>query len=137
MIYDGFTADRPVEQNVGAPFAAWRAVPVLAVCCAIPLATHAYLGTFARYMADDYCTSYSASQYGIVGSMLVFYRSWTGRFSLILLDGAVGSLDAHAVRWTPGLALIAWVTTVAAFLRAILPTGIPASLRNGLALFGS
>ncbi len=50
-------------------------IGVLSAC--VPLAVYAYLGTFSRYLADDYCAStYLYSSQNIVEATLRAYSLW-------------------------------------------------------------
>ena len=48
-------------------------------------AVFAYVGTFARYWADDYCYSAVARDSGLLGSIWDWYRASGNRFSTIVM----------------------------------------------------
>lgn len=51
----------------------------------LPLMVYAYLGTFSRYRADDYCeTSRLLSSNNILHASVIRYIDWTGRYSTLL-----------------------------------------------------
>jgi hypothetical protein len=54
------------------------------------LFAHAYLGTFSRFLADDYCSAAMANAKGVLDATIHWYMTWTGRFSASFLDSLVG-----------------------------------------------
>jgi hypothetical protein len=71
-----------------APFLA----AILLLC--IPLAGLAYLGTFTRLHADDFCIASSMANLGLWGGMVQLYNTWAGRFMYFftsLLASVTGS----------------------------------------------
>jgi hypothetical protein len=56
---------------------------LLALLAAIYL--QAYMGTFSRYLADDYCTAGLLKQYGYWGSISNRFFTWDGRYSFSIL----------------------------------------------------
>ena len=71
----------------------------------------AYLGTFSRYMADDYCVSSAALNSSLAQYANDMYFSWTGRFSYILFSFVLSKLGSATFRIIPALSLIVWVLT--------------------------
>lgn len=55
------------------------------ISVALPLIVYAYLGTFSRYRADDYCeTSRLLSSNNFLQASVIRYLEWTGRYSTLL-----------------------------------------------------
>jgi hypothetical protein len=51
----------------------------------VPIYMQAYMGTFSRYIADDYCTAGKLELYGYWGAITQRYMSWDGRFTFTFL----------------------------------------------------
>ncbi len=81
----------------------------------IPIASHAYLGSYTRLIADDYCTLYNARTLGVFGTALFWYRTWTGVYARALINEVLLWIGPYQM-WiiVPGVLLI-WlaVTTIA------------------------
>jgi hypothetical protein len=84
-----------------------------AVLLAAPLAAHAYVGLFTRYMADDYCTAAALRLAGLLGMQRHFYAEWSGRFSFTLTVGLVETLGTAVVPYLPAALLAAWLAALA------------------------
>lgn len=77
------------------------------------LAAIAYLGTFTRYMADDYCETYITQAYSPLGAALNRYEdgNWraANRYSNLLFAGAVESLfGQESMEIIPVVLIILW-----------------------------
>lgn len=80
---------------------------------------YGYLGSFTRFIADDYCSAYYAKNLGLIDSILFSYRTINGRFSVYGIDWIVLRLvDGYHIGLVPPLALTVWVLVV--FLAAYL-----------------
>ncbi len=90
----------------------------LVFCCLLlALLVHAQLGTYSRFMADDYYTAAVAKARGIFGATVYWYLGWTGRYSfnfLVALEGALGPRVAYL---STAIILLCWfaATTLALF----------------------
>ncbi|HEV7889670.1 MAG TPA: DUF6056 family protein [Pyrinomonadaceae bacterium] len=93
------------------------AAVALVALLAAALAAHAYVGLFARYMADDYCTAGTVRTAGLLGTQRHFYLAWSGRFSFTLTVSLLELLGTGIVPYLPLAALVCWVaaTTWAAY----------------------
>lgn len=80
---------------------------------AAALAAHAYVGLFARYMADDYCTAGTVRTAGVLETQRHFYLAWSGRFSFTLAVSLVELLGTGVVPYLPLAALAGWVAATA------------------------
>lgn len=79
----------------------------------IPLATHIYLGSYSRLLADDFCSAAVANSQGIVRGSLWWYMNWTGRFAANLLDTLLASLGPRVIPYQTGFVVIIWFATLA------------------------
>ncbi|HSR48523.1 MAG TPA: hypothetical protein VLL77_11140, partial [Anaerolineales bacterium] len=73
------------------------------------LFSHAVLGWFSRYMADDYCTVGSLRGLGFGGSQVFWYTSWSGRYTFTFLVNLAEAAGAWTVQVLPGIAVSAFV----------------------------
>ena len=89
---------------------------LLALFCA-PLVIHAYLGSYSRFIADDFCSSAVARSQGIFRSSLYWYFNWNGRFSANLLDSLFGYIGPAATPFATALVITAWLIVLAIAVR--------------------
>src|SRR5437667_12480524 len=86
---------------------------LLVAATAITLATYAWRGVYARYIADDYCTSAILASRGFWSSQQYWYRAWSGRFAYTFAIGIAEQFGPRAVMIFPLLTIAAW-TAIAA-----------------------
>ncbi len=84
------------------------------------LALQAYLGSFSRLLADDFCSIYFARRLGMLRYIWYWYLNWGGRYSAIAVDSVIRYLGSAGVRFVPVFVLAIWVTVTAVALAAIL-----------------
>lgn len=86
-------------------------LPLLTVVAVLLLAllTFAYLGFFARYMADDYCLSAQLRRLGFLRAQQWWYMNWTGRFSYVFLISIAERIGPVTVPYLPLMALVCWL----------------------------
>jgi hypothetical protein len=81
----------------------------IAVAAALlALATYAWLGAHARWVADDLCTAAALAQRGFLGSQAFWRATWSGRYSFYFTIGILQSLGERVVPWLPLLAISSW-----------------------------
>lgn len=95
-------------------------VLLLALFCA-PLVTHIYLGSYSRFLSDDFCSAAIARSHGIIGGANYWYLNWRGRFSANFLDSLFGYLGPAATPYSTGLAVTAWFIALAAAVLWTIP----------------
>ena len=87
----------------------------------IALFVYGYLGSFTRFLADDYCSAHHATEDGFLGSIIFSYRTINGRYSAYGTDWVVLNLfDAYHIHWVPPLILAIWVLFTVFFLYLLL-----------------
>lgn len=74
----------------------------------VPLILHAYLGSFSRFLGDDYCSAFQANRLGILRATWYWYLTWSGRYSASLLDGLFGVLGPNIVSFVTPLVIGVW-----------------------------
>jgi hypothetical protein len=72
------------------------------------LTVYAYLGTFTRYMADDYCTA-AAVKDGFWGAQAYWWENWSGRYSFTFLVSFVELFGLRIVPILPALIMSLWL----------------------------
>ncbi|HSE19392.1 MAG TPA: DUF6056 family protein [Pyrinomonadaceae bacterium] len=92
---------------------------LLALFCA-PLVTHIYLGSYSRFIADDFCSSAVARSQGILRGSIYWYVNWNGRFSANFLDSLFGYLGPAATPFATGLVVTAWFIVLALAVAQII-----------------
>ncbi|HET7897948.1 MAG TPA: hypothetical protein VFL47_09770, partial [Flavisolibacter sp.] len=73
------------------------------------LALYAYLGTFTRYMADDYCSAAALKVDGFWGAQAYWWQNWSGRYSFSFLASLVEMLGLKIVPVLPALGIALWL----------------------------
>jgi hypothetical protein len=95
---------------------------VVAAVLLVTLAAYALLGTFNRYVADDYGGVLAVRLRGFWGAQVALYRSWTGRFTSSALISAAAMLPEGAVRVLPGVLIGGWVLVLWVALQQVVPS---------------
>jgi len=116
---------------------AWAAAAVGAV----PLAGAAAMGSFSRYIADDFCTAGTLRRLGFWESQSNWYLNWSGRYSFTFVATGLNLLGPGITPWLPLAALVVWLGAGAYLFRAWIPEderpaswGVPFAL-SALLLF--
>lgn len=82
---------------------------LLAAALLTALLAFAYLGTFTRYMADDFCQAADTQQFGFLQTQARWYTNWTGRFASNFAIAAAASAGRWVAALLPALVLGLWV----------------------------
>lgn len=69
----------------------------------------AYLATYSRFIADDYCSAYDASRLGLARFVWYWFITWGGRLSAVASDIALVWLGQTKIGLAPGIAIALWV----------------------------
>ncbi len=88
----------------------------IAVGSAAVLLMHAYLGSYSRFMADDYCSASVSIKLGVLRAAWFWYISWTGRYSANVLDATFGALGPSVTPIVTTLVLALWLGAVFAVI---------------------
>ena len=96
-------------------------IPII-VFASIALAGIAYLGSYSRFIADDYCSAYYGQKFGLLGSIQYWYDSWSGRYTAFAFDWLImahtfGQYGAHFV---PPLVIVLWLVAAIGAIYSIL-----------------
>jgi len=90
----------------------------LVFCCLLlALLVHAQLGTYSRFMADDYCSAAAATAKGVFGATIYWYVTLIGRYSTNFLLSLEGVLGPRLTPLYTAVILSSWfaATTLALF----------------------
>jgi hypothetical protein len=92
----------------------WRllGLSLLSLAFLSTLAVHAYLGTYSRFIADDYCSAGMAKRFGVLRAVWYWYLNWTGRYSASALDAVFGLLGPAVTPFVPAAVLFAWLVVL-------------------------
>jgi hypothetical protein len=103
----------------------------------IVIALHAYLGSFTRLLADDYCSLYNARALGVLGTAWFWYRTWAGVYARSLINEILLWIGPYTM-WVivPGV-LILWLLATAWVLYLLVGNEMPPKGRIWLSIGGS
>ena len=99
--------------------------PSLFLPSSIVLGIHAYLGSFNRYIADDFCSAYFAERLGVFRSVWFWYLSWFGRYSASLADSILPLIGTRGLTYAVLVILVIWVVAVILATAALWPDESP------------
>ena len=85
----------------------------------LPLVVLAYLGTFTRYLADDYSTAGTLLNMGFWKAQTFWYQAWSGRFSFTFIICLVELAGVRIVPWLPITGLFLWTISLYWTLRQL------------------
>ena len=85
-----------------------------ALSACVPLAVYAWLGTFSRYLADDYCAStYLYTSQNIVEATLRAYSLWGNSYSRLMFSQLIELGGVNGIRVMAGVELVIWALLLA------------------------
>jgi hypothetical protein len=84
------------------------ALAIGGVAALVSLGLFAFLGTFTRYLADDYCETLRVTSGSILKSLLQRYLTTSDRYSNLLFVGVSESLAPRNVQIVPVAMIIIW-----------------------------
>jgi hypothetical protein len=81
-----------------------------ALSACVPLAVYAYLGSFSRYLADDYCAStYLYTSQNIFEATSRAYLLWANSYSRLVFSQLIELGGVNGIRLMTGVELVLWV----------------------------
>lgn len=72
----------------------------------------AYLGSYSRFIADDYCSAAKANSMGVLGGTLYWYSNWSGRFSASFLDSLMGFIGPSITPYASTVVILIWLVVL-------------------------
>ncbi len=85
---------------------------VAAFATLVALALFAYLGTFTRYLADDYCEAVEVTHSSVFTSLAQRYMTSSDRYSNLLFVALSELVLPHNVRAVPVVMIILWTAAL-------------------------
>lgn len=95
-----------------------------AIASSAGLVILAWTGSFARLVADDFCTASYVRRMGIWGYVAHQYQSWSGRFSFHFFTAVVAAGGVTLIRILPALIVIALTGSIM-FAARRAPLAVP------------
>lgn len=105
MIHRGSEVETASEGSSGQGWLQFG-LGIMAAAVALPVIWASYLGSFSRYLADDFCTAGTLREMGFSGSQVYWYQSWSGRFSFTFLVSLTHLAGPRLTPWLPGIFLV-------------------------------
>ncbi len=84
------------------------------------LVAHAVLGSYSRFMADEYCSAALANSVGVLGAARQLYLTWTGRFSANFFDSLMGYIGPSFTPYSSAVVIVIWLVVLIGVLRLIM-----------------
>ena len=84
---------------------------ILLIFPSIVLLLYAYLGSYARLIADDFCSFYFARRLNILRFIWYWYLNWGGRYTAFAVDSLVENIGVEGLPYYPTIVLMIWVIT--------------------------
>jgi hypothetical protein len=92
----------------------------LLLLLSLPLLALLYLGSFSRFLADDYCTRATLLDLGFFGSQANWYLNWSGRFSFTFLMNLTQLLGPSFTPIMVWITVLLWLGVLTVTLKAML-----------------
>ena len=108
----GVTAAVADSAPAGNPAGNWRLPAALGAALAVPLLGYAFVGSFARYAADDYCWAGVLRTEGFLRAQMLWYTGYSPRYAFTFLVNLVELAGPAIVPALPAAALVAWLATL-------------------------
>jgi len=93
---------------------------IIGLSTAAGLALHGHLGTYSRYLADDFCSAGMAHRLGVLRAVWYWYLNWTGRYTASALDAVFGLLGPAITPLVTPLVVLLWFVALALMALALL-----------------
>ncbi len=88
------------------------AVSIAGIATLISLGLFAYLGTFTRYLADDYCEAVLATSGNVIGALIQRYMNVSDRYSNLLFVAVSEFLARGNIRIVPVAMILLWTAAL-------------------------
>lgn len=98
----------------------WGPIAVGAISLGV-LTMHAYLGSYSRFMADDYCSAAEGRKFGTLRAAWYWYLNWNGRYSANVLDAFFGNLGPAFTPAVTAIVLLVWLAVLATTIFLLVP----------------
>ncbi|MGE5375071.1 MAG: DUF6056 family protein [Bacteroidota bacterium] len=97
---------------------------------------YAYLGSFTRMLADDFCSIYFADRLGLFRSVWYWYRNWSGRYTAFAADWLVlkAILGPYRLHYIIPVTILFWLIFVTFAIHLSLEKKHPSAYLHAAAL---
>ncbi len=123
-----FIFHKPVTRLLTDPF------PLYCLLTLLPLAAHAYVGSFSRFVADDFSSAALTVEKGILGATRDWYINWSGRYSASFFDSLAGYTGPSIMKFAVGISLLLLISGMVLFSTRILQGSNRQNVLTGLFL---
>ena len=101
------------------PLSQFAVIAFLAIILVLVLLPFIYLGTFSRYLADDYCFSRLVIQNGFWEAQSRSYITWSDRYSTMFVTSILDAAGMVGVRALAGILITGLLTGMVLLLRRL------------------
>ncbi len=108
--------------------------PLYCLLMLAPLAAHAYVGSFSRFVADDFSSAALTVNKGVLGATWDWYVNWTGRFSASFFDSLAGYLGPSSMKYAVAFSLVLLVAGMVLFASKVISGSLRQRIYTGLFL---
>jgi len=99
----------------------WKAILFAVAVMALGiLAVHAFVGTYSRYLADDFCTAGDVARLGFWGAQSNLYQTWSGRFSFSFVVALTHLAGPGLTPFLPATALALWLVAFTFLMHQVI-----------------
>ncbi len=85
----------------------------------IALSVYAYVGTFSRYLADDYCHHGLLETYGFFQAAKIHYLTFSNRYMILVVPYLTDFFGVRGTSYLPALTLVFWLLALLWLFREI------------------
>lgn len=128
LLFSLITLHRSITRLLTHPF------PFYCLLTLLPLVAHAYVGSFSRFVADDFSSAALTVEKGILGATRDWYVNWSGRFSASFFDSLAGYTGPSSMKYAVALSLILLIAGMVLFSTRILQGSNRQNVLTGLFL---
>jgi len=90
---------------------------------AVALSLHGYLGSFSRFMGDDFCAAFIAERFGVLRAVWYWYLNWNGGYSVSILGELLPLIKPGGMAYVIPIVLALWFTITCIAIAMFLPQG--------------
>jgi len=82
---------------------------VMFVSLGVVFLVYSYIGTYSRFMADDFCSFYDAKRLDVLRYIWYWYIMWGGRYSAIATDNLIQYIGPYRIGLVPVIVLVTFI----------------------------
>ncbi len=107
---------------------------ILFLPASVGLMLHGYLGSFTRFLADDYCSAYMVQRLGFLRSIWYWYRSWSGGYSTSIFDYLLEFVGRAGMPFVVPTVLFIWLLVTMSAVMSLLPVQLDRTIKLQIAI---